>query len=1176
MPVALLAQQPVRCLTDEYMKKVFAENPSYLDSMESGFQKFHTLRKKLTHRNNNDTIVIPVHFIIVHKPGESIGQGDNLSNARILSQLEVMNKDFARRNSDTVRTPAIFPVGDTGIRFCLAARDPDGQPTTGISRFATNLNFRSNELNIKNQTRWPREDYLNIWVANMGDTLGFAYIPTTSVLPNEILDGLIVTHSAFGGPGIAPAGRFGLGRTATHEAGHYLGLRHIWRVPGCGLDDGIDDTPLQDDANYFCPTHPSPTCGNNGDMFMNYMDYTDDSCMNAFTLGQGAYMRQILNTSRFSIKFSAANVCETYIPLKLNAIQVVHPRCHNEQNGELIVQASGGRSPFTYRIGANQNSTGIFIGLSAGNYQVIVSDALDITDTIQIQLINPPLLNINISSQTNNSCFGQQMGRIIVAGTGGSGTYQYSLNGNNNTTGVFENLANGTYLAVVSDGNLCTRSIDATISSPSDISITIESVKGTTCGDINDGELRVRATGGAGSFSYSLSSYGSNQIGQFTGLFRGQYSLTVRDQNQCEKQINIEISGPPPIQITTVSTISPSCFNTTDGSIQLSVTGGAAPLKYSINGSSFITNPLFSNLQPDIYHILIADANGCIKDTLVQLVGPADIQFNYEIISGVQCHGQNTGVINLIPSGGIGPYQLRINGVVQTSTLVQGITSGMLMYEIIDQNACILRGSLFLEDNSPLRLNLNTSISPRCHDSSDGEIRVGVSGNVSNVTYNLNGDDRGSQSVFSNLHGGLYRIVARDDQQCPTVLDVQLSAPAAIGFEQEVKHVKCFGDQDGILSLEAKGGTAPYSWQIGDNPPLSGDKIRIPALTSGVYLIELQDRNACIYRQTVEILQPEKLQGGATVLSHDDCQSQEHIGLVSLFAFGGTAPFSFSYDGNFSGFGLFEKLSAGYYTFMIRDDNACEILIPVLINQTNGFQLSDILIQHISCKGLNDGKVDVTISGGSGQYNITDFRQGAFPDPFSDYGVGWNRLSIQDRTTQCKQEMNFYISEPDELIIDYFFGEDETNQGSFFIKVIATGGVPPYQIALDGQPYQSSDIFVNILPGHHLISVQDANGCTTEKDFLITGTSQFKPIDVSFRLYPNPANSEIFIESEVDIDFKYIQVLDITGKDTGLKISVDFSSSKIFSLDISTLASGMYYIFAESDGRKIAKRFVKL
>jgi len=186
--------------------------------------------------------------------------------------------------------PAAFSgiTADVQIEFCLAQRTPAGLSTNGIVRKSTTVTSFSSNDNVKRTANggddaWDATKYLNIWVCNLGGgLLGYAQFPGGAVST----DGVVINHTAFGNTGTATA-PYGLGRTATHEVGHWLNLRHIWGDASCG-SDLVSDTPTQQTSNYGCPTYPRVTCSNGpaGDMFMNYMDYTNDACMYAFTNGQ--------------------------------------------------------------------------------------------------------------------------------------------------------------------------------------------------------------------------------------------------------------------------------------------------------------------------------------------------------------------------------------------------------------------------------------------------------------------------------------------------------------------------------------------------------------------------------------------------------------------------------------------------------------------------------------------------------------------------------------------------------------------------------------------------------------------------------------------------------------------------------------------------------------------------
>ncbi len=244
--------------------------------------------------------------VVVHVVWKTAAQ--NISQAQIDSQIEVLNRDFRKKNNDVSNVPAPFAplAGDARIEFVLASTDPDGNPTDGVTRTETNKSSFGSGDEVKftaqgGHDAWPRDDYLNIWVCQLsGGLLGYAQFPGGAAAT----DGVVCTHTGFGTTGTASP-PFDKGRTTTHEVGHWLNLRHIWGDDGggCSGTDFVADTPNQAGPNTGKPTFPSVTCSNgpNGDMFMNYMDYVDDDTMVMFTEGQIARMQACLDGPRSAI-----------------------------------------------------------------------------------------------------------------------------------------------------------------------------------------------------------------------------------------------------------------------------------------------------------------------------------------------------------------------------------------------------------------------------------------------------------------------------------------------------------------------------------------------------------------------------------------------------------------------------------------------------------------------------------------------------------------------------------------------------------------------------------------------------------------------------------------------------------------------------------------------------------
>lgn len=313
---AFSVQAQRNCLSVDYSRKLAAENPQVAASLRSAEDKINAYLSNGTRllardTSANELITIPV---VVHVLYNTPSQ--NISDAQVLSQLQALNNDFSNVNDDRVNRPGVFKnlSADIRIKFCLAQLDPQNRRTTGIERKSTNVTTFWPDDAMKVASRgglsaWNSKRYLNIWVCPLNNrTLGYATSPGTPVE----LDGVVISYDVFGTMGNLRS-NFNKGRTLTHEVGHWLGLRHLWGDTDCG-DDGVDDTPKQKSYNFGCPVFPRiTTCSQDafGDMFMNYMDFSDDACMNMFTQGQKKRMRACFASGNARNSMLNAYACDS-------------------------------------------------------------------------------------------------------------------------------------------------------------------------------------------------------------------------------------------------------------------------------------------------------------------------------------------------------------------------------------------------------------------------------------------------------------------------------------------------------------------------------------------------------------------------------------------------------------------------------------------------------------------------------------------------------------------------------------------------------------------------------------------------------------------------------------------------------------------------------------------------
>ncbi|CAM1350229.1 GEVED domain-containing protein [Tenacibaculum halocynthiae] len=450
---ANFAQEKRNCHAMENLEHRQSQDPLLKERMQK-IEAFTQKRVKEMQNTKNkivgNVIQLPVVVHVIYSNSQ-----ENISVAQIQSQIDVLNEDFRRTNAD--KTNKWSQAADTEIEFYLAKVDPNGNPTTGITRKSSTKTSWGTSDAMKKLSQggvnpWNTAEYLNMWVCNIGGgILGYAQFPGGSAAT----DGVVMSPQYFGskdkGTGFYLAAKFDKGRTTTHEVGHFLNLRHIWGDGACGTDDFVSDTPESDAANYGCVTgHTS--CGSE-DMVQNYMDYSDDACMNLYTAGQKTRMRAVLDAGgvrrslALSDKTGGSTACTATVPTGVSTSSVT-------SSGASVswTAVSGATYDVRYRqTGTSSWTTNAVTGTSTSlsglsastQYEVQVRSKCTSGNSAYSASVNftTPVVTISYCSSKGNSVSDEYIQKVELGSISNTSTRG---NGYTDHTSISTNLAKGT------------------------------------------------------------------------------------------------------------------------------------------------------------------------------------------------------------------------------------------------------------------------------------------------------------------------------------------------------------------------------------------------------------------------------------------------------------------------------------------------------------------------------------------------------------------------------------------------------------------------------------------------------------------------------------------------------------------------------------------------------------
>lgn len=644
------------------------------------------------------------------------------------------------------------------------------------------------------------------------------------------------------------------------------------------------------------------------------------------------------------------------------------------------------------------NTTGVFNGLSPNityNIKATVNQACSGSVTTTTFTLPGPAVSPAI---TNTAC-GTSTGSIIVTAAGGTAPYTYSINGVTFQPGnSFLNLAAGLYTVTVKDVNGCSNIAQVTILNANGPTATYTKTD-ATCGS-NTGTITASGTGGAAPLTYSINgtTFQTNNI--FAGVSAGTYTLTVKDANGCTNAVSVSIVA---ANAPTVVGIPASTFcNTNNGSITAIGTGGTAPLQYSINGNTYQSASLFSNLTNGTYTLYTKDANGCINS--VSVVVPTTSLPTLSAVTSIATCGNANGSITATSTGGTLPLQYSINGTnFQSSSFFGGLTAGTYILIVKDANGCSnTLSATVTSNNSPVVTATSTATSCVANT---GTITASGSGGFGSLTYSINGGlTYQASTFFSGLAAGPYMLQVKDFNGCIGAVFVNVVTATPPTVTLTVTPTACSAS-NGIITAVGNGGTPSYQFKLnGGNYQASGT---YSGLATGIYTVTIKDANGCSSTAQATMV---NVAGLSITASNVSSSCLTASGIITANALGGAAPLQYSINGvAYQNSPVFNNVAGGTYTVYVKDANGC-------ISTTTQTVLT------LAEPAITATSTNATCAGN----NAT-------------------------------------------------------------ITLAGSGGTPPLQYSIDGITYLNTNIFINVAPGAYTVSVKDASGCT--KSALVTITT---------------------------------------------------------------------------------------
>jgi len=794
--------------------------------------------------------------------------------------------------------------------------------------------------------------------------------------------------------------------------------------------------------------------------------------------GETTQAATMLDAGTHIVTVTDANNCTTTAsvlitePDLLSATTVLdnNVSCNGLSDGGATVTATGGTQQYTYEWD-NGETTQAATMLDAGTHTVTVTDANNCTITASVLITEPDLFTATAALDNNVSCNGLSDGGATVTATGGTLQYTYDWD-NGETTQAATMLDAGTHTVTVTDANNCTTTASVLITEPDLLSATAVLDNNVSCNGLSDGGATVTATGGTLQYTYEWDNGETTQAA--TMLDAGTHTVTVTDANNCTTTASVLITEPDLLTATAALDNNVSCNGLSDGGATVTATGGT--LQYTYVWDNGETTQAATMLDAGTHIVTVTDANNCTITASVLITEPDLLTATAVLDNNVSCNGLSDGGVTVTATGGTQQYTYEWdNG--ETTQAATMLDAGTHIVTVTDANNCTTTASVLITEPDLLSATAVLDNNVSCNGLSDGGATVTATGGTQQYTYEW--DNGETTQAATMLDAGTHIVTFTDANNCTTTASVLITEPDLLSATTALdNNVSCNGLSDGGATVTATGGTQQYTyvWDNGETTEAA------TMLDAGTHAVTVTDANNCTITASVLITEPDLLSATVVLGNNVSCNGLSDGG-ATVTATGGTQQYTYEWD-NGETTQAATMLDAGTHTVTVTDANNCAATASVLITEPDLLSATVVLDNNVSCNGLSDGGATVTASGGTQQYTY-EWDNGETTQAATMLDAGTHIVTVTD-ANNCTITASVLITEPDLLsataVLDNNVSCNGLSDGG--ATVTATGGTLQYTYVWDnGETTQAATMLV---AGTHIVTVTDANNCTTTASVLIT------------------------------------------------------------------------------------------